>query len=156
MAEGLLDPRCEQIFRVKTHAGDVGREPIVFHQHQRDAIVAARTGGSYVLTTGIGSGKSLGYIVPIVDRVLWERATAGSGVKAIVVYPMNALASSQVEELRKFLEVPYVDLAEIAADADTWAGTHCALAGASAALREELPVSPWTSSAGCWPLTWTA
>jgi hypothetical protein len=31
-----------------------------------------------------------------------------------------------------------VDLAEIAADADTWAGTHWALAGASAALREEL------------------
>ena len=54
-----------------------------------------------MLTTGTGSGKSLSYIVPIVDRVL--REGSGRGVKAIVVYPMNALANSQVEELRKFL-----------------------------------------------------
>lgn len=101
---GLLHPLCERIFRVKRGPEDVGRDPIVFHRHQRDAIEAARTGGSYVLTTGTGSGKSLGYIVPIVDRVLRERGVAGAGVKAIVVYPMNALANSQVEELRKFLE----------------------------------------------------
>ena len=50
-----------------------------------------------------GSKRSMGYIVPIVDRILREGASAGSGVKAIVVYPMNALANSQVEELRKFL-----------------------------------------------------
>jgi hypothetical protein len=30
----------------------------VLHQHQREAIEAARTGKSYVLTTGPGSGKS--------------------------------------------------------------------------------------------------
>jgi len=103
IAAGLLEPGCERIFRVKEDAQDPGRDPIVFHRHQRDAIEAARTGASYVLTTGTGSGKSLAYIVPIVDRVLRERVTAGPGVKAIVVYPMNALANSQVEELRKFL-----------------------------------------------------
>lgn len=103
VAAGLLDPGCERIFRVKDHPEDVGRDPIIFHRHQRDAIEVARTGGSYVLTTGTGSGKSLAYIVPIVDRILRERATARPGVKAIVVYPANALANSQVEELRKFL-----------------------------------------------------
>ncbi|MGH3798600.1 MAG: DEAD/DEAH box helicase [Pseudonocardiaceae bacterium] len=47
-----------------------------------------------MLTTGTGSGKSLSYIVPIVDSVLWQRATGSyePGVKAIIVYPMNALA----------------------------------------------------------------
>ena len=45
--------------------------------------------------------KSLAYIVPIVDHVL--RSGSGGGVKAIVVYPMNALANSQMEELGKFL-----------------------------------------------------
>lgn len=100
---GSLDRGCEPIFRVKKDPDDPGRAPIVFHRHQRDAIEVSRSGKSYVMTTGTGSGKSLGYIVPIVDRVLRERATSKPGVKAIVVYPMNALANSQVEELRKFL-----------------------------------------------------
>ena len=60
---------------------------------------------SYVLTSGTGSGKSLTYIVPIVDHVL--RHGTGRGIQAIVVYPMNALANSQDEELRKFLVKGY-------------------------------------------------
>lgn len=55
-----------------------------------------------VLTTGTGSGKSLAYIVPIVDHVL--KRGSGKGIQAIVVYPMNALANSQQGELRKFLQ----------------------------------------------------
>ena len=54
-----------------------------------------------MLTTGTGSGKSLAYIVPIMDHVL--RSGSGRGIRAIVVYPMNALANSQHEELGKFL-----------------------------------------------------
>ena len=61
------------------------------------------TGANYVLTTGTGSGKSLAYIVPIVDHVLRDAARGDGRIKAIVVYPMNALANSQEEELR---EVP--------------------------------------------------
>ncbi len=54
-----------------------------------------------MLTTGTGSGKSLAYIIPIVDFVL--RQGSGKGIRAIVVYPMNALANSQANELEKFL-----------------------------------------------------
>ncbi|MGH3994191.1 MAG: DEAD/DEAH box helicase, partial [Pseudonocardiaceae bacterium] len=102
---GLLHPECERIFRPKLSVEDQGTDPITLHQHQRDAVEVARTGASYVLTTGTGSGKSLAYIVPIVDRVL--REGSGSGIKAIVVYPMNALANSQCEELAKFLTHGY-------------------------------------------------
>jgi superfamily II DNA/RNA helicase len=101
---GLLHPECANIFRVNKDADDAG-QALTFHQHQRDAIEVASTGASYVLTTGTGSGKSLAYIVPIVDAVL--REGSGQGVKAIVVYPMNALANSQVEELGKFLRYGY-------------------------------------------------
>ena len=104
---GVLHDECARIFRRKLDADDTGRDSLVLHQHQRDAIAAAQTGKSYVLTTGTGSGKSLAYIVPIVDAVLKSRATHGPGVKAIIVYPMNALANSQVEELKKFLEFGY-------------------------------------------------
>lgn len=109
--EGLLHPECERIFRRKHDLTDSGTETLVLHQHQRDAIEVARSGQSYVLTTGTGSGKSLAYIVPIVDAVLREREEQGSktrrGVRAIVVYPMNALANSQLGELEKFLTFGY-------------------------------------------------
>ena len=62
----------------KAERDDPGRDPITLHRHQRDAIEAARTGGSYVLTTGTGSGKSLAYIVPIVDRVLRDKDAAAA------------------------------------------------------------------------------
>ncbi|MFE2012018.1 DEAD/DEAH box helicase [Streptomyces sp. NPDC059491] len=108
--EGLLHPECERIFRVGKERDGSPQQglPIAFHRHQRDAVQAARSGSSYVLTTGTGSGKSLGYIVPIVDRVLRAKQEgAASGVKAIIVYPMNALANSQKFELEKFLRHGY-------------------------------------------------
>ncbi|TYB36468.1 DEAD/DEAH box helicase [Micromonospora sp. AP08] len=105
VAEGLLHPDSERIFRIKKHQDDPGSQALRLHQHQREAITTARAGHSYVLTTGTGSGKSLSYIVPIVDRVLRAKAdgTYQPGVKAIIVYPMNALANSQLHELEKFL-----------------------------------------------------
>ncbi|MCK6505650.1 DEAD/DEAH box helicase [Myxococcota bacterium] len=100
IAAGELHPRCLDIFRVKpTPSLDHG--PLRLHQHQVEGIRSARAGRSYVLTTGTGSGKSLSYIVPIVDHVL--RNGPGKGIQAIIVYPMNALANSQVGELEKFL-----------------------------------------------------
>ena len=103
---GVLHPLCNQIFQSGKTPGSAAcdGQPIRFYQHQRDAIEAARTSASYVLTTGTGSGKSLAYIVPIVDRVLRAKeADRRPRVRAIIVYPMNALANSQLLELEKFL-----------------------------------------------------
>ncbi len=105
-ADGVLHPDCARIFRIKDTIMDQGDRELTLHKHQRDAIQVAGQGEGYVLTTGTGSGKSLAYIVPIVDRVLREKQanpSAGKSVKAIVVYPTNALANSQLGELRKFL-----------------------------------------------------
>jgi hypothetical protein len=90
---------CRRIFRIKS--ADAPEKPLRLHKHQADAIEAARSGDNYILTTGTGSGKSLAYIIPIVDHVL--RRGSGKGIQAIVVYPMNALANSQFNELEKFL-----------------------------------------------------
>jgi ATP-dependent helicase YprA (DUF1998 family)/very-short-patch-repair endonuclease len=100
VTDGVLHPECGKIFRIKPEKSDEGH-PLRLHRHQVDAIKAAKSSANYVLTTGTGSGKSLAYIVPIVDHVL--RNGKGKGIQAIVVYPMNALCNSQYGELEKFL-----------------------------------------------------
>jgi len=102
--EGLLHGECRNIFRVKSEANPTG-SAMLLHRHQVEAIRAARQKANYVLTTGTGSGKSLAYIVPVVDHVL--RRGRGRGIQAIVVYPMNALCNSQYGELEKFLRIGY-------------------------------------------------
>ncbi len=101
VAEKVLHSECDTVFRRRENETDFGK-PIRLHHHQEQALAAAATGKSYVLTTGTGSGKSLAYFVPIVDRVL--RNGSGKGIKAIVIYPMNALCNSQEEALRRFLQ----------------------------------------------------
>ncbi|MBF0614661.1 MAG: DEAD/DEAH box helicase [Magnetococcales bacterium] len=107
VSEGLLHPECRNIFRVQKSPGFLGY-PMKVHKHQEEAIRIAQRGDSYVLTTGTGSGKSLSYFIPIVDHVLRHKRVRGkSGISAIVVYPMNALCNSQMEELDKFLRAGY-------------------------------------------------
>ena len=101
VADGTLHPECTRIFRIDKSEQDHTGKQLLLHTHQSKAIRKAKEGKSYVLTSGTGSGKSLTYIVPIVDHVL--KRGSGKGIQAIVVYPMNALANSQDEELRKFL-----------------------------------------------------
>jgi hypothetical protein len=71
------------------------------HRHQAEALEAARHGANYIVSTGTGSGKSLTYLVPIFDAVLRDEPARHS-VRALIVYPMNALINSQVEALDTF------------------------------------------------------
>lgn len=105
VATGKLAGECKKIFRrSKKESGGKGL-PLNLHLHQEQAILHARAGKNYVLCTGTGSGKSLAYIIPIVDEIL--RQGTGKGIRAIIVYPMNALANSQIGELEKFLKDGY-------------------------------------------------
>ena len=96
---GILDPECEKIFRDKK-----ADKPIRFYNHQAQAITRAWNHENYILTTGTGSGKSLSFFVPIVSRILKEkRSDETPRTRAIIIYPMNALANSQIEEINGFL-----------------------------------------------------
>lgn len=105
-SQGILHPTAKTIFRLDKSNGLTGK-PMRLHKHQSNAIQAAQSGDNYILTTGTGSGKSLSYIVPIVDYVL--RQGSGKGIRAVIVYPMNALANSQIGELDKFLKHGFGD-----------------------------------------------
>lgn len=102
--DGMLHKECSNIFRFgRDDQGGVGVSAQL-HLHQQEAISIAQNKESYVLTTGTGSGKSLSYILPIVDSVLKAKeVNPKPSIKAIIIYPMNALVNSQLEELDKFL-----------------------------------------------------
>ncbi|EWY37264.1 ATP-dependent helicase [Skermanella stibiiresistens SB22] len=94
---GDLAPETAEVFRKDS-------APIRFHAHQRQAIAKARAGQSFVVTTGTGSGKSLCFFVPIVDAIIRARkAGQAPRTRAVIVYPMNALANSQIKEIERFI-----------------------------------------------------
>jgi ATP-dependent helicase YprA (DUF1998 family) len=109
--EKILSEGCQRIFRVGKTATSEG-SVLSLHRHQEEAIRIANSrdttapGNNYVLTTGTGSGKSLSYIIPIVDYCL-RVGPRNKRTKAIIIYPMNALANSQMGELEKFLVAGY-------------------------------------------------
>lgn len=56
-----------------------------------------------LVTTGTGSGKTECFLYPLLDHCLRERKAGREGVKAILLYPMNALATDQARRFAKEL-----------------------------------------------------
>lgn len=73
-------------------------------QHQVEALNIGINGEGFVVTSGTGSGKSVTYLSAIFNYVFNKGNAKPKGVKAILVYPMNALINSQEEEIKKFAE----------------------------------------------------
>jgi Lhr-like helicase len=97
VASGVLDEATGKIFRF-------GSAPLRLHRHQAQSVAKAQAAQSYVVTTGTGSGKSLCFFVPVVDTIVRARKTGKARrTSAIIVYPMNALANSQINEIEKFI-----------------------------------------------------
>ena len=65
------------------------------YQHQTEAIELGINEKGFVVTSGTGSGKSITYLATIFNDLLNQGSTKRPGVKAILVYPMNALINSQ-------------------------------------------------------------
>lgn len=99
-SEGVIEPELVSIF-----AAGPNRTPIRLHRHQQRSVAKARNSESFVVTTGTGSGKSLCFFVPIVDAIVRaKKAGEPARTRAIIIYPMNALANSQLGEIRKFVD----------------------------------------------------
>ena len=100
--QGVLHPTCAEVFQVGKPEGHP--QPLHLYAHQLQALAKGQARQSYVVTTGTGSGKSLSFFLPIIDRIIKAKAAEPKlCTRAIVIYPMNALANSQLEELDKFL-----------------------------------------------------
>ena len=72
------------------------------HQVQSWRLLAQEPAQSVLVTSGTGSGKTECFLVPILDQLARECADRGRlhGVRALFLYPLNALINSQRERLR--------------------------------------------------------
>jgi DEAD/DEAH box helicase domain-containing protein len=79
--------------------------------HQEEAIVAeAGSAGkprpAVVVTAGTGAGKTEAFLLPMLNTIFRERhRSRDAGVRAIILYPMNALVNDQVERLYDWLKL---------------------------------------------------
>ena len=86
------------------HIGtEVLERPLYIHQETalRKAIAEKR---NFIVATGAGSGKTETFLYPILNHLLREKESGTlnePGIRALLLYPMNALANDQIARLRK-------------------------------------------------------
>ncbi|MCP2243347.1 DEAD/DEAH box helicase [Lentzea aerocolonigenes] len=78
------------------------------YAHQAEAFARLSSSGGRapqptVITTGTGSGKTEAFLYPILDHCVREKAVGRDGIKAVFLYPMNALATDQAQRLNRLL-----------------------------------------------------
>ena len=69
------------------------------HLHQQAALGRDE---NFIVATGTGSGKTESFLFPLIDDILRTKNDT-AGVKAILVYPLNALATDQMYRIAKLL-----------------------------------------------------
>ena len=82
--------------------------PLAFdppYTHQAEALEQFRKGKSLVVTTGTGSGKTEAFLYPVLSKLAMEaqlspESFSRPAVRALVLYPMNALVNDQLGRLR--------------------------------------------------------
>jgi hypothetical protein len=132
VAEGVLHPDV-----VRLGAAVPPDRPL--YRHQETALRKAGAGRNLVVATGTGSGKTESFLLPILSLLLGERATGslGPGVRALLLYPMNALANDQMKRLRALLAtVPEITFGRYTGD------TRHSIRDAAAVFDQQNPGEP--------------
>lgn len=69
----------------------------LLHKHQQEALeLSAKHQKSLLVATGTGSGKTESFLYPIAHDLLTDTEPEKPGVRALLIYPMNALANDQL------------------------------------------------------------
>ena len=95
--EGVVSPLFKKLGNIQFE------RPLYLHQEK--AIRQIECGKSAIITTGTGSGKTECFLYPILNEILQEIENGNHevGVRAIFLYPMNALVNDQIDRVRKIL-----------------------------------------------------
>ena len=75
------------------------------YRHQEESIRKVASGRNVLVATGTGSGKTESFLLPILDAIQRQAVDGviSPGVRALLLYPMNALANDQLKRLRSLL-----------------------------------------------------
>jgi ATP-dependent helicase YprA (DUF1998 family)/rubrerythrin len=102
--DGKLSPLFRDLEKDKKYPPKL---PITrpLYLHQEKAIEKIVAGKNVVVSTGTGSGKTNCFIIPVLNELMKEKEQGklNDGVRAIFIYPMNALANDQIKGLREIL-----------------------------------------------------
>jgi len=113
IGEGVLDPAFARL------GGPALPLDRPLYRHQEQALRKAAAGRNLVVATGTGSGKTESFLLPVLSALTAEHAagTLGPGVRALLLYPMNALANDQLRRLRRLLaHVPLITFGRYTGD----------------------------------------
>lgn len=99
--QGLVRPEAARAFR------PVFQKRPLF-RHQEEALRAAAEGKTIAISAGTGSGKTEGFLLPILDQLYRDHAEgcddlSQPGIRVLVVYPLNALVNNQVDRIRELV-----------------------------------------------------
>ena len=108
-AEHILSPLFSDLEKDKPNEERYKKKlplhrPLYLHQEKAINVIATQKDNA-VITTGTGSGKTECFLIPIINALLKEIevGTLNDGVRALLIYPMNALANDQMKRLRELL-----------------------------------------------------
>ena len=76
------------------------------YTHQCEAwqrLASDRMAAHTLVATGTGSGKTECFVYPALDHCARARQAGEGGIKALVIYPMNALAMDQARRFARFI-----------------------------------------------------
>jgi DEAD/DEAH box helicase domain-containing protein len=103
------------------HAALAARGIAQLYSHQAEVFDAARRGDNVVVTTGTASGKSLAYLLPVIQATLEDPAA-----RTLLLFPTKALSQDQlrgvlglVEHLATRTDAPTVPIQAGVYDGDT-------------------------------------
>ena len=108
--DGILSPLFRDLEMGKKYSPKLPiSRPLYLHQEK--AVEKIVLGNNVVVSTGTGSGKTNCFLIPVINELLREKEKGqlNDGVRAIFIYPMNALANDQIKGLREILMV-YPDI----------------------------------------------
>lgn len=97
LSEELLSLPCFNLPKPKPLPPSV---PLFIHQQKAIEKITTHN-RSVVVSSGTGSGKTEAFLIPILNDLCIDQTT---GVRALIIYPLNALVNDQLERLREILK----------------------------------------------------